>query len=91
MRPNPRYTPAMIAREQGHGELRRGRCCHCASPRSLTYMLNLCGLQWAVSRSGSPALSEKDAKLALKMGHLHPFIAVFPPECMGQLASFGPA
>ena len=34
--------------------------------------------------------SEKDAKLAQKLGQLQPFVAVFPPECMGQLASFGP-
>jgi hypothetical protein len=34
--------------------------------------------------------SEKDAKLAQKLGQLQPFIAVFPHECMGQLASFGP-
>ena len=31
-------------------------------------------------------LSEKDAMLA----QLQPFPAVFPPECWGQLASFGP-
>ena len=34
--------------------------------------------------------SEKDAKLAQKLGQLQPFIVVFPQECMGQLASFGP-
>jgi hypothetical protein len=34
--------------------------------------------------------SEKDAKLAQKLGQLQPFLAVLPPECMGQLASFGP-
>ena len=30
-------------------------------------------------------------KLAQKLGQLQPFIAVFPQECMGQLASFEPA
>ena len=35
--------------------------------------------------------SEKDANLAQNLGQLQPFIAVFPQECMGQLASFGPA
>jgi hypothetical protein len=30
--------------------------------------------------------SDKDAKL----GQLQPFIAVFPQECIGQLAYFGP-
>jgi hypothetical protein len=35
--------------------------------------------------------SEKDAKLAQKLGQLQPFMAVFLLECMGQLVSFGPA
>jgi hypothetical protein len=39
---------------------------------------------------GSRALSEKDAELAQKLGQLQPFLAVFPQECMGQLAPFGP-
>jgi hypothetical protein len=34
--------------------------------------------------------SEKDAKLAQKLGQLQPFLAALPQECMGQLASFGP-
>ena len=34
--------------------------------------------------------SEKDTKLAQKLGQLQQFTAVLPPECMGQLASFGP-
>ena len=34
--------------------------------------------------------SEKDAELAQKLGQLQPFLAVFPRECVGQLASFGP-
>jgi hypothetical protein len=29
--------------------------------------------------------------LAQKLGQLQPFIAVFPQECAGQLAPFGPA
>ena len=29
-------------------------------------------------------------KLAQKFGQLQPFMAVFPQECMGQLASLGP-
>ena len=33
---------------------------------------------------------EEDAALAQKLGHLQPFIAVFPSECTGQLASCGP-
>jgi hypothetical protein len=34
--------------------------------------------------------SEKDTKLAQKLGQLQPFTATFPQELMGQLASFGP-
>ena len=34
--------------------------------------------------------SEKDAKLAQKLGQLQAFMAVFPQECVGQLAPFGP-
>jgi hypothetical protein len=34
--------------------------------------------------------SEKATKLAHKLGQLQPFTAVFPHECMGQLASSGP-
>jgi hypothetical protein len=37
-----------------------------------------------------PCLSEKGARLARKLGQLQPFIAVFPQECIGQLAYFGP-
>jgi hypothetical protein len=38
---------------------------------------------------GAPG--EKDAKLAQKLGKPPPFTAASPPECTGQLASFGPA
>ena len=34
--------------------------------------------------------SEKDAVSAQKLGQLQPFTHVFPRECMGQLAPFGP-
>jgi hypothetical protein len=30
------------------------------------------------------------SKLAQKLGQLQPFTAVFPQECVGQLAYFGP-
>ena len=33
---------------------------------------------------------ENDAELAQKLGQRQPFVAVFPQECMGQLAPFGP-
>jgi hypothetical protein len=31
----------------------------------------------------------KTPKLAQKLGQLQPFLAVFPQECVGKLASFG--
>ena len=34
--------------------------------------------------------SEKDTKLAQKLGQLQPFVPVFPQECMGQLVYAGP-
>ena len=34
--------------------------------------------------------SEKDTKLAQKLGQLQPFVAVSPKECVGQLPYFGP-
>jgi hypothetical protein len=37
-----------------------------------------------------PPMSEKEAKLAQKLGQLQPFIAAFPLECMGQPTSPGP-
>jgi hypothetical protein len=46
-----------------------------------------------LSRHGHGAFrgaSEKDAKLAQKLGQLQPFMAVLPQQCMGQLASIGP-
>jgi hypothetical protein len=50
----------------------------------------------AVMRRLAPALvearpSETDAELAQELGQLQPFLAVSPQECVGQLASFGPA
>ena len=35
-------------------------------------------------------ISEKDAKLARKLGQLQPFLAVLSAECLGQFASSGP-
>jgi hypothetical protein len=42
------------------------------------------------ARAHAQRQGEKDATLARKLAQFQPFIAVFPPECMGQLASFGP-
>ena len=43
-----------------------------------------------VRSQDEPRASEKDTKLAQKLGQLQPFVAAFPRECVGQLASFGP-
>jgi hypothetical protein len=44
----------------------------------------------AAAADGATAVSEKDAKLAQKLGQLRPFVDVFPQECMGQLVYSGP-
>ena len=36
------------------------------------------------------AVSEKDTKLAQKLGQLQSFLAILTQECVGQLAYFGP-
>jgi hypothetical protein len=43
-----------------------------------------------VQRGPAARQSEKGAKLAQRLGQLQPFLAVFPQEYVGQLASFGP-
>ena len=42
------------------------------------------------ARGGGGRAGEKAAELAQKLGQLQPFIDVFPQECTGQLAFFGP-
>ena len=44
----------------------------------------------ATAEASERFTSGKDAKLAQKLGQLQPFQAVFPQECVGQHASFGP-
>jgi hypothetical protein len=62
----------------------RGRHCRFQAPFPLCIPI-----RW---HGASKVQSEKDAKLAQKLGQLQPFTAaVFPQECMGQLASSGPA
>ena len=49
------------------------------------------GRRGAAGAVGAPHhASEKVVKLVQKLGQLQPLIAVFPQECMGQLAYFGP-
>jgi hypothetical protein len=56
---------------------------------AVTYRVRWRGYAGAAPRSAC-ALSEKDAKLAQKLGQLQPYLSVFPQECMGQLVFFGP-
>ena len=49
------------------------------------------GAKAAAQQDGAGGPSEKDAKLAQKLGQPQAFMAVFLLECMGQLAYFGPA
>jgi hypothetical protein len=44
----------------------------------------------AAERGELSCRSEKDTMLAQRLGQLQLFMAVYPLECMGQLASFGP-
>jgi hypothetical protein len=56
------------------------RLCHCGKARRGLDRQQCC-----------PRLrSEKDTKLAQKLGQLQTFLAVFQQECMGQLVYFGP-
>ena len=57
---------------------------HCCESR------NTSAAQISFVGSRIVSASEKDAQLAQKLGQLQPLIAVFPQECVGQLASFGP-
>jgi hypothetical protein len=52
-------------------------------------LAHLCDV-YATVVAVSASQSEKGTKLAQKFGQLLPFIAAFPQECIGQLASFGP-
>jgi hypothetical protein len=54
------------------------------------------GVRLSVENSGGLSFRSMGLLLGLarrqvrKLAQLQPFIAVFPHECMGQLASFGP-
>jgi hypothetical protein len=67
------------------------------SSAAIAHMTTIAGVYTVISRSLLPFSvertvppSEKDAKLAQTLGQLQPFVAAFPQECTGQIASFGP-
>ena len=62
------------------------------TPRSslLRLIVELASSRGPADRLLAALSSEKVAKLAQKLGQLQPFTAVFPQECLGRLASFGP-
>ena len=66
-------------------EARRRWCSVCSTAYPSAVYLRRTGAPNKPRRS-----SEKDAKLAQKLGQRQPFRAAFPQECMGQLASFEP-
>ena len=63
-----------------------------ASPRARASWCHQCSAKplCRCAKLNSAAASEKDAKLAQKLGQLQPFIAALPQEYMDQLAYFGP-
>ena len=73
-----------VAPRRAGGEAGLGR----ADARDLPERAAAGGSQ-AGPRAGQQRSGEKDAELAQKLGQLQHFIAVFPQECMGQLAYFG--
>jgi hypothetical protein len=62
-----------------------GRCCSGAFSRRSSSEVARAG--WRIYLAHD---SEKDTKLAQKMGQFRPLIAVLPQRCTGQLASVGP-
>ena len=58
--------------------------------RSCSWSMLLSELAVADWAAPAGAKVRKAAKLAQKLGQHTPFIAVFPQECTGQLASFAP-
>jgi hypothetical protein len=61
------------------------------SLRSLELEIDeLAGVRWAAANWQSIQVRRTPQKLAQTSGQLQALIAVFPQECAGQLASFGP-
>ena len=58
-----------------------------AAPRRVASLLEVWGKARAGELPRSPRTSEKDAKLAQKLGQLQPFIVVCPQSCMDQSSS----
>ena len=85
--PDPERTPGALSTPEGLAWL-------AANAAKEGVVVRPSGLQYKapLARGGAAVLhrSEKDVKLAQKLGQLQPFVAVLPQECMGQLASFGP-
>ena len=69
------------------------RCTACSAKGNTTGCIVWMARRIQCSMAGpisAGSISEKDAKLAQKLGQLRPLMAIFSQGCMGQLASFGP-
>ena len=65
--------------------------CSVAGVVCLRPVVTTCTVVLNATAVAVPAMEgERDATLAQELGQLQPFLAVFPQECAGQLASFGP-
>ena len=82
----PRYDGGALANAKPKSLLRllRGTAAEGAVP------LLLAARNGHLAAAAAAAVSQEAAKLAQKLGQLQSFVDVFPQECMGRLASFGP-
>jgi hypothetical protein len=86
----PRRATCPTVRRPTRCHARRRRSCALASPALACCPTSARRARRERAEAGDGSRSEKDAGSAQKLGQLRPFIAVFPQECTGQLASFGP-
>jgi hypothetical protein len=83
------YDADMVADEERCGG-KRPRATSAATKYRKGLQVGDAEAQTAASEQVVLSTSEKDAKLAQKLGQLQPFIAVFSQECTSQLAASGP-
>ena len=80
----------IAAQREGRGDASAGQNKEVVKLRKQAAMLQKQVRDAKKAADEAKAESEKVAKLAQKLGQLQPFVSVFPQECMGQLAYFGP-
>ena len=62
----------------------------CSRRATFEYIPNIWDLTDERADVGLHLFSERGAVSGQMLGQLQPFVAAFPPECMGRLASSGP-